>query len=189
MRRHLPPEEAEELLQGRYQIVNVWRPIQHPAIDFPLAVIDWRTTSATDFVKVDLLYPKRTGEDSDDDRGKEVLPDPNSHTSTEGYEIKGETYAVRPNEKHKFFYLKNMTPDEAMFLKCFDSRGDALPNGVKGLARSSPHTAFIDPETPHDAPGHRSWGAERVKTKNLKVCSLKLIISIAYKFHPTSFSK
>ena len=42
VRRHLPAEEAEELLKGRYQIINVWRPIENPASDFPLAVIDWK---------------------------------------------------------------------------------------------------------------------------------------------------
>ena len=36
--RHLPPNEAERLLQGRYQIVNVWRPIQSPTFDTPLVV-------------------------------------------------------------------------------------------------------------------------------------------------------
>ncbi len=110
VRRHLPAEEAEELLKGRYQIVNVWRPIENPAIDFPLAVIDWRTTEPDDFVRVDLMYPKRNDND-DDDRGKEQLPDQNSLMSTEGYEVKGETYGVAPNEKHKFYYVKDMKPD------------------------------------------------------------------------------
>jgi hypothetical protein len=156
VRRHLPAAEAEELLKGRYQLINVWRPIQNPASDFPLAVIDWRSTAPTDFVKVDLLYPKRQTDHDDDDRGKEVLPDPTSATSTAGYEIKGETFGVRPNENHKFFYLKDMTTDEAMFIKCFDSKGDSLPGGVKGIARCTPHTAFFDPNTPSDAPGRQS---------------------------------
>lgn len=89
VRRHLPADEAEELLKGRYQIINVWRPIGHPATDFPLAVIDWRSTVPQDLVKVDLLYPKRADEADDDDRGKEALPDPESVRSTEGYEAKG----------------------------------------------------------------------------------------------------
>jgi len=160
VRRHLPAEEAEELLKGRYQIINVWRPIENPATDFPLAVVDWRTTNPSDFVKVDLLYPKRqaqtNGAHDNDDRGKEVLPDPKSITSTAGYEVKGETFSVAPNEKHKFYYMKDMTPEEAMFIKCFDSRGEALPQGIQGLARCTPHTAFIDPDTPADAPGRQS---------------------------------
>ena len=117
--------------------------------------MDWRTTKPDDFVRVDLLYPRRNDND-DDDRGKEQLPDPDSLTSTEGYEIKGETYGVAPNDNHKFYYMKDMTPDEVMFLKCFDSRAEGLPNGTNGLASKTPHTAFVDPNTPADAPGRQS---------------------------------
>ncbi len=156
VRRHLP-DEADELLKGRFQIINVWRPIENPASDTPLAVIDWRSTSPEDFIPVDLMYPKRA--DSvmdDDDRGKEKLPDETSYQSTEGYEVRGETMAVAPNEKHKFYYMQNMTPEETMFLKCFDSHGQGMPNGKDGIAVRTPHTAFIDPQTPEDAPGRQS---------------------------------
>lgn len=156
VKRHLPAEEVEGLLKNRYQLINVWRPIENPASDFPLAVIDWRSTKPQDFVKVDLLYPKRQAGDDGDDRGKEVFSDSSSATSTEGYEIKGETFGVRPNDDHRFFYMKDMTPDEAMFIKCFDSRGQGLPNGVEGIARATPHTAFVDPNSPVDAPGRQS---------------------------------
>lgn len=157
VRRHLPPDEVEELLNGRYQIINVWRPIENSASDTPLAVVDWRSTSPSDFIPTDLMYPKRA--DSvmdDDDRGKEKLPDTSSHNSTEGYEVKGETMGVAPNENHRFMYMKDMTPEEVMLLKCFDSRGEGMPQGVKGLAVRTPHTAFIDPATPKDAPGRQS---------------------------------
>jgi len=153
VRRHLPAEEAEELLKGRYQIINVWRPIGHAASDFPLAVVDWRTMDPTDLVNVDLLYPKRDASDDGDDRGKEALP---TGEGTEGYEPRGETYGIAPNEKHKFYYYKDMTPEEAMCLKIFDSRGQGLPNGKEGIAIGSAHTAFIDPATPQDAKGRQS---------------------------------
>ncbi|KAK3720598.1 hypothetical protein LTR37_003647 [Vermiconidia calcicola] len=156
VRRHLP-EEADELLKSRFQLINVWRPIENPATDFPLAVIDWRSTSPDNFIPVDLMYPKRP--DSvmdDDDRGKEKLPDESSYQSTEGYEVKGETLGVAPSEEHKFYYMKDMKPEEVMMLKCFDSRGEGMPNGVKGIAVRTPHTAFIDPDTPQDAPGRQS---------------------------------
>lgn len=157
VRRHLPKEEAEELLKGRYQIINVWRPIENPASDFPLAVIDWRTTVPEDFVEVDLMYPKRDAADDDgDDRGKEVLPDADKLMSTEGYEVKGETFGVAPSERHRFYYVKDMVPEEVMLLKCFDSHGEGMSHGVKGLAVRTPHTAFVDPETPADAPGRQS---------------------------------
>lgn len=157
VRRHLPAEEAEELLKGRYSIINVWRPIENPASDFPLAVIDWRSTQPEDFIKVDLMYPKRNQVDDDgDDRGKETLPDEKSLWSAEGYEPKGETYAVAPTEKHNFYYMKDMTPEEVMLLKCFDSFGEGMSGGRKGLAVRTPHTAFIDPNTAPDAPGRQS---------------------------------
>lgn len=157
VRRHLPHDEAEELLKGRYQIINVWRPIENPASDTPLAVIDWRSTSPSDFIPVDLMYPKRADSAmDDDDRGKEKLPDEQDWFSTEGYEVRGETLGVAASDQHKFFYMKDMTPDEVMLLKCFDSWGEGMPNGKKGLAVRTPHTAFIDPNTPEGAPGRQS---------------------------------
>jgi len=49
-----------------------------------------------------------------------------------------------------------MTPDEAMFIKCFDSRSQGQPEGREGVAALTPHTAFIDPDTPPDAKGRES---------------------------------
>jgi len=156
VRRHLPADEAEELLKGRYAIINVWRPIENPATDFPLAVIDWRSTSPEDFIKTDLLYPKRAPEEDDDDRGKEKLPAVHSNESTEGYEAKGETFGVAPSDRHRFYYVKDMRPEEVMLLKCFDSAGEGESLGKKGLAVRTPHTAFLDPKTPASAPGRQS---------------------------------
>jgi hypothetical protein len=42
-----------------------------------------------------------------------------------------------------------MTPDEALLIKCYDSATD-------GRARFAPHTAFIDPSAPWDAPPRES---------------------------------
>ncbi|RYP40176.1 hypothetical protein DL767_001891 [Monosporascus sp. MG133] len=156
VRRHLPAEEAEELLRGRFQIVNVWRPIGHPASDHPLAVVDWRSTRPADFVPVDLLYPKRA-DDKDDDRGREVRPDEATLASTEGYEVRGETFGVRSSEDHRFYYARDMTPDEVLLLKCYDSFGEGeQPLGRPGVAVRTPHTAFEDPQTPADAPPRQS---------------------------------
>ncbi|PSR77830.1 hypothetical protein BD289DRAFT_377387 [Coniella lustricola] len=158
VRRHLPAEEVDDLLQKRFQLINVWRPIGHAASDYPLAVIDWRTTKPEDLFKVDLLYPTRNRDigDGNDDRGKEVLPDPAKALDTSGYEAKGETYAIAPNPEHKLYYMKDMTPDEAMFIKCFDSWGQGQPKGREGLAALTPHTAFVDPDTPKDVKGRQS---------------------------------
>ena len=157
VRRHLPKDEVDELLAGRYQIINVWRPIENPATDMPLAVIDWRSTEPDDFIPVDLMYPKRPDSAiGDDDRGLERLPEKESWYSTDGYEVRGETLGVEAKDRHQFCYVKDMTPDEVMFLKCFDSRGQGMPGGRDGLAVRTPHTAFVDPTTPKDAPGRQS---------------------------------
>ncbi|KAK4096854.1 hypothetical protein N658DRAFT_501098 [Parathielavia hyrcaniae] len=164
VRRHvkLPPPELDALLQCRYQIINVWRPIGHPATDFPLAVIDWRSTKPDDLVPVDLLYPLHHrgttsgDDDDDDDRGKETLPDLTRAASTEGYGVKGETYGVLPSEAHRLYYVKDMTPDEVLLLKCFDSWAEGKPQGREGVAAWSPHTAFVDPATPEGTKGRES---------------------------------
>ncbi|OBT54247.1 hypothetical protein VE04_06948 [Pseudogymnoascus sp. 24MN13] len=104
----------------------------------------------SDFVKVDLLYPKGASQTVD------VLADPDARAaSTEGYEVTGEQYVIAPNEKHRFHYFKDMTPDMAMFIKCFDSESE-LMTGSGGIAHGSGHTAFIDPQTPKEAPGRQS---------------------------------
>jgi len=108
---HHLPEEAEKLLKGRYQIINVWRPIK-PIYKDPLAVADAHSVPDSDLIPVDLIYPDR----------------------------RGETYTVRPNTQHKWYYVYGQTPEEVTLIKCFDSKKD-------GRARRVPHTAFVNPET------------------------------------------
>ena len=115
--RDLLPDEADELLLWRVQIINIWRPIHGPLRDYPLAVADARSVSAKDLVSGDLVYRHRIGE----------------------------TYNVTYNPAHRWFYLSQMRPDEALLLKCYDSLDG-------GQARFAPHTAFADPTTPPDAP-------------------------------------
>jgi hypothetical protein len=119
--RDLLPDEADELLKGRVQVINLWRPIKGPLQDSPLAVCDATTIRADDLVPSDLVYPHRVGE----------------------------TYSVRYNPAHQWFYVPRMQPDEALLLKCSDTA-----TGVP--ARFTPHSAFIDPTTPANAPPRES---------------------------------
>jgi hypothetical protein len=114
--RDLIPDEADELLKGRVQIINLWRPIRGPLQDAPLAVCDARTVKFDELVGSDLVYPNRVGE----------------------------TYSVKYGPEHRWFYVPEMTADEILLLKCFDSKTD-------GRARFAPHTAFVDPTTPANA--------------------------------------
>jgi hypothetical protein len=115
------PDEAEELLRGRVQIINLWRPVRGPVVDHPLAMCDACSVGPQDLVPSDLVYKHRVGE----------------------------TYAVTFNPAHRWFYLSEMGQDEALLLKCFDSKTD-------GRARFAPHTAFAHPGSPLDAPPRES---------------------------------
>jgi hypothetical protein len=89
-------DEAEALLRGRVQVINLWRPIRGPLRDAPLAVCDARSVAPRDLVPSDLVYQNRVGE----------------------------TYAVTFNPAHQWFYVPDMQPNEALLLKCFDSATD-----------------------------------------------------------------
>ncbi|KAG6819920.1 hypothetical protein H0H93_007391 [Arthromyces matolae] len=95
--RHLPANEAPELLKRRFQIINIWRPISHPALDWPLGLCDYRSVDpANDTIPIALIYPDR----------------------------EGETLGVKYNPEQKWKYFRGMTPDEAVLIKCFDSVQD-----------------------------------------------------------------
>ncbi|KDR70135.1 hypothetical protein GALMADRAFT_144817 [Galerina marginata CBS 339.88] len=95
--RHLPASDAPKLLEHRFQIINLWRPISHPAVDWPLALCDWRSVNpTTDTFPMALIYPDR----------------------------EGEIMGVQHNDNHRWKYLHGMTPDEIVLLKCFDSIQD-----------------------------------------------------------------
>lgn len=79
------------------RIVNVWRPINHPAIDRPLAVADWRTLDVkNDLVPVKLIYP----------------------------DLEGGIFAVNYNKNLQWYYLSGQRTDEVTFIKCYDSEED-----------------------------------------------------------------
>lgn len=100
VRFHLP-EEAEELLQGRYRIINVWRPLNGPVMAHPLAVADSATVRDEDLIPVEHRYPDRTGE----------------------------TAAVRYNPGQNWYYWSGMKNEDRLFLKCFDSDETVGPFG------------------------------------------------------------
>lgn len=120
VREHLP-DEADALLAGRVQVINLWRPIKGPLKDTPLAMCDGGSVAQKDLVASDLIYPNR----------------------------QGETYSVTYHPNHKWFYFPDMDVNEALLLKCYDSASD-------GRTRFGPHTAFVDPTTPPNAPPRES---------------------------------
>ena len=116
VRQLLPASQAEDLLRKRYAFVNVWKPVDHPVETNPLVLCDARSVIAENFVRTTMRYTDRTGE----------------------------IYTFRYNPNHCWFYFPRMQPDEALLIKCFDSKTD-------GRARFVPHTSFDDPTSPPDA--------------------------------------
>lgn len=88
--RHLPLGDAEALLKRRFQIINLWRPITHIALDWPLALCDYRSIDRnTDLFPTTLKYPDRDGE----------------------------TSSVKYNPSHKWIYSRGMTPEDVVLIK------------------------------------------------------------------------
>ncbi|KAK5095533.1 hypothetical protein LTR70_003456 [Exophiala xenobiotica] len=105
------PEEAEELLKGRYRIINVWRPLNGPVQASPLGFASADSTEDHDLVPVEHRYPHRTGE----------------------------TAAVRYNKGQQFYYWSGMMNDERLLLKCYDSQ-DGVGQRVPHTAFVDPRT-------------------------------------------------
>ena len=110
--RDLLGDEADALLQKRFSVINVWRPIRGPVQDSPLAVTDARSVAQHDLVATDLVYPDRMGE----------------------------IYYVKFNPEHKWFYAPAMRSDEVMLIKCYDSAADGRARFVPHSAFVDPTT-------------------------------------------------
>ncbi|MEM9682155.1 MAG: CmcJ/NvfI family oxidoreductase [Pseudomonadota bacterium] len=61
----------------------------------------------------------------------------------------GGIYYLSYDPDQRWYYFPRMTRDEVVLLKCYDSRTD-------GTARWTAHGAFVDPESPADAPPRES---------------------------------
>ncbi|HEX4209677.1 MAG TPA: CmcJ/NvfI family oxidoreductase [Candidatus Binataceae bacterium] len=107
------PDEADSLLNHRYAIINVWRPVAGPVLESPFAICDAQSIDPADFVASDLIYPHR----------------------------RGETLAIRYNPAHRWYYFPYMQPDEAMLLKCYDSATDGRARMTAHTAFDDPTSA------------------------------------------------
>lgn len=115
------PDDAARALRHRFAIINLWRPIRGPLRDAPLAICDTRTVSAGDLVVSTLIYPDR----------------------------RGEVFRLTFNPAHRWYYFPDMSADEVLLFKSYDSADD-------GRARFTPHTAFDDPTCPSGSPPRQS---------------------------------
>jgi hypothetical protein len=117
VRKHLSPEEAARRLEGRFAIINFWRPIGGPVLRTPLALCDGRTIAPEDLIASDLVYPDWTGE----------------------------TYAVAFNPRHRWYWHPRQTPDEVTLIKVYDSATDGRARLSAHTAFEDPASATDAP--------------------------------------------
>jgi hypothetical protein len=119
--REIMGEAADSLLARRFAIIQVWRAINQPIRANPLAIADARSIAPEDLLIAERRYPHRVGQ----------------------------TYRLKYNPHHRWFYFPQMRREEAIVFKVFDSEKD-------GRARFTPHTSFDDPTTPPGTPPRQS---------------------------------
>ena len=118
LKDNLGEAEAEGLLKkgARIQQINVWRPIRGPVERKPLALADAASVRPRDLIPTDQVFPDRVGE----------------------------IYHLVHHPAQRWYYAPEMTRDELLLIKSWDSLDD-------GRARFTPHTAFDLPNTPAGA--------------------------------------
>lgn len=90
------PDEAKRLMQRRFAIINVWRPIGEPVVDHPLVLCDARTVRECDLAAVE-----RRGEDRI-----------------------GELQVALYDPAQRWYYYPRMHRDEVLLFKTYDSSLD-----------------------------------------------------------------
>ncbi|MEL6574744.1 MAG: CmcJ/NvfI family oxidoreductase [Pseudomonadota bacterium] len=115
--------EVDRLLaeDKRLVQVNVWRPISGPVQRAPLALADASTIEPQDLVATDQVFPDRVGE----------------------------IYHLAHSPAQRWYWAPEMTRDEVLLIKGWDSLED-------GRARFTPHTAFEIPGQDPAAPARES---------------------------------
>jgi hypothetical protein len=108
--RDLLPDEADNLLQRRFAIIQVWRPIRHPVETFPLAICDARSLTPAELVISERRYPDRVGQ----------------------------TYAVTYSPEHRWYWFPQMRREEALVFKVYDSLKDGRARWTAHTAFADP---------------------------------------------------
>ena len=109
--RDLLADRADALLEHRFAVVQVWRPIAGPVQDMPLAICDAQSIDEGDFVLTDLVYTHRVGE----------------------------VMQLSHNPGHRWFYFPDMSPGEALIFKTYESLADGRARFTAHTAFADPN--------------------------------------------------
>lgn len=113
--RHLG-DDAPRLLQSRFQLINVWRPIRTIQKD-PFAVCDSHSVPDEDILPVKLVYPDWVGEPC----------------------------TIFPNKNHRWYYKYGQTPEQVLMVKCYDWKKDGRARRVPHAAFTDPAMVDKEP--------------------------------------------
>jgi len=108
----LPKDEAEALIQKRFSVIQVWRPVRNPVVSAPLAIADSQSIAVKDLIGTERRYPDRVGE----------------------------IYHLSYNAEHRWFYFPDMQTDEAIVFKCYDSMKDGRARWSAHAAFDDPNS-------------------------------------------------
>jgi hypothetical protein len=108
--RDVMGEEAEELLRGRFAIIQVWRPINHPVESHPLAICDAQSVNPANLVVNERRYQDRVGQ----------------------------TYAITHDPAERWYWFPHMRPDEALVFKVYESLKDGRARWTAHTAFADP---------------------------------------------------
>ena len=86
-------DDAEELAQARFQIINVWRPLTDPVEDYPLALVDARSLKTDNLVDTERRASNHVGE----------------------------IQLALHDSAQRWYYYSSMRPHEVLMFKTFDS--------------------------------------------------------------------
>jgi hypothetical protein len=101
-------EDAPMLARGRFQIVNIWRPLVDPVEDYPLALCDARSVDPLDLIDSERRAANHRGEIQ---------------------------LAVHAPQQH-WYYYPQMRPPEVLLFKTFDSKdGGVNPCSIHSAIR------------------------------------------------------
>lgn len=129
----------QAIASGRFAIINLWRNIVAEPVELnPLALCDAATVKPEDLVVFEIHYTDRIGEN----------------------------YFAKHDQRHRWFYYPEMSRDEALLIKQWDSAGEmAASRGARSDSDQpaapstfSFHSAFKDDTTRPDAPDR--WSME-----------------------------
>ncbi|MCJ1352286.1 MAG: hypothetical protein MMC33_002270 [Icmadophila ericetorum] len=92
-----PEEDVDTILRGRAQIINVWRPLRGPIVDWPLAQMDFQSLAPPNFYPCNLWKHQ--------------------------FEERGQVMTFTHTETQKWYYLDKHRTNEVTMIKIWDSKG------------------------------------------------------------------